>query len=79
MSDEIKRVADTLYDRCKFYRENDAKVEIITTLLAERKKAYDECIVILKKQYDECGCSGYDCCLGGKKIANEIRRRMEGI
>ena len=33
-----KQIADDLYDKCKFYREQDAKDEIVWAIEAERKQ-----------------------------------------
>lgn len=78
MTDEIKRAADNLYDRCMFYREKYAKRDIIDSLLAERRKAYEKCARIAESyacdrhEKWECNCGSDAIC-----IANEIRRRME--
>lgn len=91
MTDEIKRAAEDILNRSlpfawTMYEKlgiEKLEKEFAEALLAERRKAYEDCARIAgNHKMKRCGRPCYDhdgwiAC--SKVIANEIRRRMEGV
>ncbi len=51
-----EQIADDLYDKCKFYREKDAKDEIVWAIEAERKKPLPQEPSLLERMAEMINC-----------------------